>query len=68
MNLIKIVMYVIDFDNIGVKDIETIIDNNRYIRLFRFASEVVDIGEWDDDNKLNYIDTDIEEFEKYFED
>lgn len=66
MNLIKIVMYVVDFDNIGANDIKTIIDNNRYIHLFRFNSVVKDIGDWDDNHKLNLKDTSIKEFEEYF--
>lgn len=28
--------------------------------------ESVDIGEWTDDNPLNYYDCDISEYEKYF--
>ena len=66
MKLIKIVAFIIDFENIGVNSIKTIIDNNRDIHLFRFASGVADIGEWSDDHKLNFEDTPIEEFEKYF--
>ena len=66
MKMHKITLYVMDFDDIGVKDIETIIDQNRYLSLFRFLSETVDIGEWEDENPLNYNDTPIEQFEKYF--
>lgn len=39
--------------------------NDLTIRHFKYDS--ADIGEWQDDNPLNYYKCDVSEFEKYFE-
>ena len=62
----KITAYCIDFDNDGAELIKNMLENHKYIHMFKFASEEADIGEWKDDNILNFNDTPIEEFEKCF--
>lgn len=36
------------------------------LNLEHLKIDSADIGEWDDDHPLNYVDCGVEEFEKYF--
>lgn len=58
--------YIIDVnDEYNESELKYILEGNDIsIRHFKLSS--ADIGEWDDDNPLNYLRCDISEFEKYF--
>lgn len=67
--LFKITTYIVDpideFDNASLEDcIIYCIQNDLSLRHTKVES--ADIGEWDDDHPLNYIDCPKAEFEKYF--
>ena len=68
MNVHRVVLMVIDFDEIGAESVKDVIENarfpNRCISPKVMALETRDIGEWTDDHPLNYRDKD--EFNKLF--
>ena len=66
MKLHKITIYSIGFNGITAEEIINLIDNNRFFLVAESKHETVDIGEWKDDNILNYNNTPIEVFEEYF--
>lgn len=67
--IFKITAYIVDpvdeYDDYSIEDnIIYCTQNDMSLRHLRVKS--VDIGEWDDDVDVNYIDCPIAEFEKYF--
>lgn len=71
MNVYKVTVEIIDFDNLGPHGIQEIIENSQYLK--RYISPVVrgiegrDIGEWGDDHALNGAGNEAE-FERLFKD
>ena len=67
--IFKISAYVVDpmdeFNNESLKDCLIYCTQND-IELNHMRIDSADIGGWDDDNRLNYYDCPIIEFEKYF--
>ena len=67
MKMYRITAYIIGFNGLTDEDIKSELENNKYFLSPMIKTEEVDIGEWEDDNILNYRGTPIEEFERYFE-
>jgi len=69
MKMWKITLFVVNLNEEFKNAEECIehIDFDDHVHIFRSEYEEADIGEWDDESILNYKDTPIEEFEKYFE-
>ena len=70
MEVHKVVLYVLDFDNIGADSVTSELENARYanrcISPNVLSVQTVDIGEWDDGNPLNRSDTCTEEIKRLF--
>jgi len=66
MKLYKITSYIVDFDDLKKDGLKILLENLRNFHLFKIKIQEADIGEWTDEHILNYNDTSIEEFEKYF--
>lgn len=63
----KISGYLLDIDGAYFEgEIEEYIRNWTDLIPRHFHTETVDIGEWEDDNPLNYTNCDLAECEKYF--
>lgn len=63
----KISGYLLDIDGAYSEgEIEEYIRNWTDLIPRHFHTEIVDIGEWEDDNPLNYTNCDLAECEKYF--
>ena len=67
--LFKITTYIVDpideFDTDTLEDC-LIYDTQNDLSLRHTKIQSADIGEWDDDHPLNYIDCPKADFEKYF--
>lgn len=70
MKVYKIEIMIIDFDNLGGEEIKDNIENTRYpnhcISPDVMDIKEVDIGEWDDNNPLNNVETHHAEFKRLF--
>lgn len=70
MKVHKLEVFIIDFDNLGIDEIVTVIDNTRFandsIAPRVLTTKTVDIGEWDDDNPLNRKATQKQEIDRLF--
>lgn len=71
MKVFKLTVMVIDHDELGSaeavsQELENGRFGNRCIRPEVMATEERDIGEWEDDNPLNYRDRTKAEFERLF--
>ena len=70
MNVHKVVLTIIDFDDVGADEIKVVIENqhypNRCISPDVVNIETVDIGEWDDDHPLNNRKTSKAEWHRLF--
>lgn len=70
MNVHKVVLTIIDFDDVGADEIKSVIEDehypNRCISPKVVDIETVNIGEWDDDNPLNNIKTSDSEWHRLF--
>jgi hypothetical protein len=70
MKVHKVILTIIDHDDIGVEEIKEILEYTRYAN--RCISpevqniETADIGEWSDDHPLNSSDTCDAEFHRLF--
>lgn len=66
--LFKLTAYVVDYnDEFSKRELADILEYGPYdIHLRQMEVDGADIGEWDDDHPLNYIDCPKAEFEKYF--
>lgn len=67
MKLQKITLYIIDFEKMSILDVITNLEMNKYLFILKSKGEEVEIGEWYDEHNLNFKNTPIEDFEKYFE-
>jgi len=70
MNVHKVTLVVIDFDDIGVEDVKYHLEETKYpnhcMYPFIVDTETVDIGEWDDSHPLNRRDTFDAEVKRIF--
>lgn len=70
MKVYKIEICIIDFDQLGEKEIRDVIKHTRYpnrcITPKIISVEERDIGEWDDDHLLNQKDKFKAEYERLF--
>lgn len=70
MEVHKVVLTILDTDEIGAEEILAVIENTRYpnrcIAPEVWSIETVDIGELDDDHPLNIQDTADAEMKKLF--
>lgn len=70
MEVHKIVLYVVDFDQLGANAVVSELENARYanrcISPSFLSIETADIGEWSDENPLNRTDTCTEEIKRIF--
>lgn len=70
MKVYKLTCLFIDFDECGEQEIKDLIENarlpNHIIPPDVMKMESVDIGEWDDDNPLNFKKTKEKEFNRLF--
>lgn len=70
MNVHRVVLTIIDFDEIGSEEVKGVIENTRYpnrcISPDVFSIETADIGEWDDGHPLNNRNTADAEWRKIF--
>ena len=63
MKAYRIVTYVLDFYNkLSPEEIAEELTYNRHLNISTGAIDEIDIGEWDDDHPLNYINTDVEAY------
>lgn len=62
----RIVLFVIDHEDIGQNEVKMLIEDNRYISPNIKDIRTAEIGEWDDDHKLNKTKATIQDFENYF--
>ncbi len=67
MKMHKLEVYVVDFENVGVDDCISEIEQSRYLNYMVLDAKTADIGEWDDDHKFNTRDTPLEEYRKVFD-
>ena len=69
MNVHRLVIMVVDFDEIGAEGIKGVIENARFpndcIHPHVMEVDTRDIGEWHDEHPLNYLDCN-EEFDELF--
>ena len=70
MQVHKVVLSIVDFDQVGSENIKRVLENlhypNRCISPTIESLETKDIGEWDDDHPMNYSLTSHEYFKKLF--
>lgn len=70
MKVHKVTLIILDFDDIGKEEIESVIENthypNRCINPEVVNIETVEIGEWSDDHPLNQTDTAMKEWIRIF--
>ena len=70
MKVYKLTVMVIDFDDLGVDEINSVLENQKYpnycINPSVMDYDVRDIGEWHDDHPLNKGSTQELEFERLF--
>ena len=66
MKLHKFTIYVFDNENYGIKNIEYLLNNIKYLTTTTFHNNTVDIGEWSDDHILNKFSADQLTFDEYF--
>jgi hypothetical protein len=70
MNVHKVILRIIDFDDIGADEIKLVLEEthypNRCISPEVASIETVDIGEWDDDHLLNNYTTAEAEWRRIF--
>lgn len=70
MKVIRMVITIIDFENLGAEGAADVLKNTRYpndcINLSVRSFEERDIGEWHDDHPLNRSDTEDQEYERIF--
>lgn len=70
MKVHKVILTIIDFDELGTDSIKVEIENTHYpnhcISPEVFSIETADIGEWDDDNPLNFEETAEAEWRRIF--
>ncbi|MES0340717.1 MAG: hypothetical protein ABUK08_00215 [Candidatus Humimicrobiaceae bacterium] len=70
MKVYKIELMVIDHDDIGEKDLKSVLENTRYpnhcISPDVMGIESRDIGEWRDDHPLNILDKRVDEYNHLF--
>jgi hypothetical protein len=61
---------VIDHDHLGVDEVERVLEDARYpnrcIAPSVIKSQSAEIGDWDDENPLNYSDKQVAEIDKLF--
>lgn len=59
--------YIVDVnEEYNENELKYILEGND-LTIRHFKHDSADIGEWQDDNPLNYYKCDVSEFEKYFE-
>jgi len=70
MKAYKVEILIIDFDDLGSEEIESLVENARYpnhcINPSVKSIEERDIGEWDDNHPLNKMTTSDAEYERLF--
>ena len=66
----KVVLFIVDLDEVGADDIVTILENQKYpnhcIAPDVKSIETVDIGEFGDDHPLNKPETAEKEYDRLF--
>lgn len=74
MKVYRIDIMVIDHDDVGAEEIKDVIESHSFPNPYPQTSlnvmkvEEREIGEWDDDNPLNFISKRNEAFQKLFRD
>jgi hypothetical protein len=68
MKFHKLEVYVLDFENGGIKNLIKLLEQNPHFNMEVKAYQTVDIGEWYDDHELNQLDTTLEQYRAYFND
>ena len=70
MKVHKIELVIVDHDGLGAEEIKLVLENARYpnhcIMPSVIASKTVDIGEWEDNNPLNFTDKIVDEAKRLF--
>ena len=70
MNIHKVVLYILDFDDVGADGVRDVLENTKYpnhcISPDVAVVETRDIGAWSDDHPLNHSDTQMAEYERVF--
>ena len=70
MKVHKVVLSIVDFDNVGADDVKIVLENTRYpnrcISPKVESLETMDIGEWTDEHPMNNSKTARAEFERLF--
>ncbi len=67
MKVYKMEVVIIDFDDDGAEEIKGLLENAKYLTSVSVLDiQSRDIGEWDDDNPLNYHSTFSDEVERLF--
>jgi hypothetical protein len=70
MKVYKLEIMIIDFDGIGEDEMKSVLENANYpndcISPDVMNVKCIDIGEWEDDNKLNFKDTRANEYKRLF--
>lgn len=66
MKVYKVELLVLDFENMGERDIITQLENTRYVHGSVMNIVGRDIGEWDDSHPLNHHDKAPAEYERLF--
>jgi hypothetical protein len=66
MKVYKIELMVIDFENLGIKEIKDMLENVEYISPTVISTDDRDIGKCRDDHPLNLKDKSIETFKELF--
>jgi len=66
MKMHKFEIYVIDHENLGPQSFMNELEYLDYVSVRADFQGTADIGEWEDSHPLNFRDTKIKEFRKYF--
>ena len=67
MKVYKVELFVLDFDNVGKKGIKSELENSiDYFSTTIINIQSKDIGEWSDDNPLNFKDKQVKEYNRLF--
>lgn len=62
MKVYKVTVYAYDHEGSGVSSILHEIKSSKYITVQTSKVEMKDIGEWQDDHPLNFLDTDLDAY------
>lgn len=58
----RIEIYIVDFENYGIDNYLTTLEQHRHLNARIGKTATVEIGDWDDDHPMNVLSTDVDEY------